>query len=110
MNAHIHAENMRLYAEDATKTDKPWELWEFKSFGMEDWQTLNSNPTWGFATEYRRKVKEADPRDAERYHWIRETFVDDGAVWPRDVSLAKTGEELDAAIDAAIAAAKENKS
>ena len=110
MNAHIHAENMRLYAEDATKTDKPWELWEFISFGMEDWQTLNSSPTWGFATEYRHKVKEADPRDAERYHWMRETFVDDGVIWPRDVSLAKTGEELDAAIDAAIAAAKGDKS
>ena len=110
MNAHIHAENMRLYAEDATKTAKPWELWEFISLGMEDWQTLNSSPTWGFATEYRRKVKEADPRDAERYHWMRETFVDDGAVWPRGVSLAKTGEELDAAIDAAIAAAKGDKS
>ena len=108
MNSHIHAKSMMLYAEDAAKTAKPWELWEFISFGMEDWQTLDSNPNWGFATDYRRK-KRADPRDAERYHWMRETFVDDGVVWPRDVSLAKTGEELDAAIDAAIAAAKENK-
>ena len=60
MNAHIHAENMRLYAEDATKTDKPWELWEFISLGMEDYQTLESNPNWGFDTEYRRVVKEPD--------------------------------------------------
>lgn len=72
MNAHIHAENMRLYAEDATKTDKPWELWEFISFGMEDYQTLESNPNWDFATEYRRKIKKANPRGAERAALYRE--------------------------------------
>lgn len=25
---HPHAENMKLYAEDAMKTNEPWELWE----------------------------------------------------------------------------------
>lgn len=128
MNAHIHAENMRLYAEDATKTDKPWELWEFISFGMEDWQTLNSNPTWGFATEYRRKVEEADPQgadalDAERWWFIKRklclTGNGDGTCamqalnlparilgWP-DVGELAIAQFLDGAIDAAIAAAKE---
>lgn len=30
MPAHIHAELMAQYAEDALITDKPWELWEYK--------------------------------------------------------------------------------
>ena len=107
MNAHIHAENMRLYAEDATKTDKPWELWEFKSLGMEDWQTLESNPTWGFATEYRREVKEADPRgadalDAERYRWLRDKWFDNE---PESINMGRAKGQcgLDASVDAAIA-------
>ena len=28
MTAHKHAALMLQYAEDAAKTDKPWELWE----------------------------------------------------------------------------------
>ena len=108
MNAHIHAENMRLYAEDATKTDKPWELWEFISFGMEDYQTLKTNPNWGFATEYRRKIKEPDQLDAERYRWLRDEWLDNE---PEAINMerAKGQRGLDAAIDAAIAAAKGNK-
>ena len=110
MNAHIHTKNMRLYAEDAAITSKPWELWEFISFGMEDWQTLDSNPNWGFATEYRRK-KRADPRDAdsldaERYRWLRDEWLNNE---PEAINMerAKGQRGLDAAIDAAIAAAKE---
>jgi hypothetical protein len=39
--------------------------------------------------------------DAARYRWMRRTFVADDESWPDDVSNAKNGEELDAAIDAA---------
>lgn len=86
MTAHTHAENMLLYAEDAAKTAEPWKLWEFISFGMEDYQPLTSNPNWGFATSYRRKAQERrDPQDAERYHWMRKIFTDDDQSWPDDV-------------------------
>ena len=108
MNAHIHAENMQLYAEDAAKTAKPWELWEFISFGMEDWQTLDSNPNWGFATEYRRKVKEADPQAdtqtaalLERIDRLAEAGVCQMTTGGKHAFLKD--------IRAAIAAAKENK-
>ena len=126
---HLHAESMMLYAEDAAKTAKPWELWEFISFGMEDWQTLDSNPNWGFATDYRRK-KRADPRDvdaldAERWRFIKRklclTGNGDGTCamqalnlpariigWP-DVGELAIAQFLDAAIDAAITESKENK-
>ena len=108
MNSHIHAENMQLYAEDAAKTNKPWELWEFISFGMEDWQTLKSHPNWGFATDYRRKIKEPNQLDAERYRWLRDEWLNNE---PEAINMerAKGQRGLDAAIDAAIAAAKENK-
>ena len=129
MNAHIHAENMMLYAEDAAETAKPWELWEFISFGMEDWQSLDSNPNWGFATEYRRKKmadpRDADAQDAECWRFIRRKLClsdnGDGTCsmqalnlparilgWP-DVGELAMAQFLDAAIYAAIAAAKENK-
>lgn len=54
--AHIHAESMKLYAEDAMTTDEPWELWEFSPDGIE-WDNLMDNPIWLIGVKYRRKVK-----------------------------------------------------
>lgn len=54
MTAHKHAENMRLYAQDAAKTDSPWERWEVKVNNGE-WCEVNSNPKWFDYWEYRRK-------------------------------------------------------
>lgn len=57
MTAHIHAENMRLYAEDALETETPWERWEFK-FGCDgDWLPVTEHPVWDTRSEYRRKTK-----------------------------------------------------
>ncbi|WP_320533624.1 hypothetical protein [Robbsia andropogonis] len=39
--------------------------------------------------------------DAYRYQWLRRTFIADDESWPDDVAEAKTGEQLDVAIDAA---------
>ena len=50
--AHPHAENMRLYAEDAAETGTPWERWEFESAGK--WIRLLHHPDWKFDNEYRR--------------------------------------------------------
>ena len=30
MAAHVHAELMDQYAQDATKTNKPWEFWQLE--------------------------------------------------------------------------------
>ena len=54
MTAHKHAENMRLYAQDAAETDKPWERWEVK-INNGEWCELNGNPNWVEDWGYRRK-------------------------------------------------------
>ena len=59
MPAHKHAELMRLYAEDALETDKPWELWEWRRPG-ETWQVFINDedvPCWYLDIEYRRKPR-----------------------------------------------------
>ena len=43
---------MRLYAEDAAETDKPWERWEFGS--GDHWVSLANQPGWMTEYEYRR--------------------------------------------------------
>lgn len=58
MNPHPHAENMRLYAEDAAETDKPWERWEFRSvYDAYEWWPFSEHPTWDPSNIYRRKPK-----------------------------------------------------
>lgn len=53
---HIHSENMALYAEDAKKTDKPWELWQIKA-GSSDWISCKFSPAWDPCCQFRRKPK-----------------------------------------------------
>ena len=57
MTAHIHAELMLQYAQDASTTDKPWELWEFRCDEYEKWTVLTGNPAWDDDTKYRRKPR-----------------------------------------------------
>ena len=56
---HKHADNMKLYWEDAMETDKPWERWEMKYIHPRSrgWDVLGSNPKWDTDFEYRRKHK-----------------------------------------------------
>ena len=58
MTAHIHAENMRLYAEDAAETDKPWERWELRANMLTNagWTSFTEAPTWVSNLYYRRKL------------------------------------------------------
>jgi hypothetical protein len=49
---------------------------------------------------------EQDRIDAERYRWMRRTFINDDESWPDDVAFATTEEKLDVAIDAAKGASK----
>lgn len=57
MPAHIHAELMAQYAEDAKTTDKPWELWEYYDSNLREWQPFTWYPSWHPDTKYRRKPK-----------------------------------------------------
>lgn len=52
---HPHAENMKLYAEDAMTTNEPWKLWEVCIY--DEWNPLSKNPEWGTDRLYRRKPR-----------------------------------------------------
>jgi hypothetical protein len=51
-------------------------------------------------------AQEGDARDAARYRWLRHAINRDDT-WPSDVANAVTGEELEAAIDAAMSASQD---
>ena len=54
MTKHVHADLMKLYAEDAMETDKPWLRWEF--YAHEKWITFeHGGPSWVVGSCYRRK-------------------------------------------------------
>ncbi|OCA55171.1 hypothetical protein [Photorhabdus namnaonensis] len=55
MAAHVHAENMALYAQDALKTDEPWKLWEYHDDNMGLWKNVITHPSWDYRSTYRRK-------------------------------------------------------
>lgn len=57
MTAHIHAALMLQYAQDASTTEKPWEMWEFRCDEHEKWAVLTGNPAWDDDTKYLRKPR-----------------------------------------------------
>ena len=57
MNKHPHAELMKLYAEDAMTTEKPWQLWEFQPKDEAVWYRLTNHPAWSHEAKYRRRAK-----------------------------------------------------
>ena len=62
---HRHAELMKIYAEDAMETERPWERWEYRYSADGEWIPLvnhpchdsNQHPEWNDYTEYRRKPR-----------------------------------------------------
>ena len=57
MTAHVHAENMRLYAEDAAETEQPWERWQWRYGPHEYWQPLSPECQFIQNKEYRRRPR-----------------------------------------------------
>jgi hypothetical protein len=62
--AHVHAALMLQYAQDAAKTDRPWERWEYSDTATlnqhgekirDDWYDCGDNPDWCPNVQYRRK-------------------------------------------------------
>lgn len=54
---HVHAASMKLYAEDAAETDKPWERWEAQVTGQTRWNPCLEGLYWATYNSYRRKRK-----------------------------------------------------
>ena len=57
MTAHKHAHLMMQYAHDALETDKPWERWELRPMGSEQWHTCSGWIDFSERFEYRHKPR-----------------------------------------------------
>lgn len=61
--AHIHAEVMAQYAEDAKVHDEPWKLWQYYVSGT--WENCENHPSWYSESLYRRKPRTVKIGDIE---------------------------------------------
>jgi hypothetical protein len=55
---HPHVDRMFEYAEDALKTERPWERWQIRI--LNDWFDIVTHPEWNEFVEYRRKPDQKD--------------------------------------------------
>jgi len=78
---HPHAENMRLYAEDAMETDKPWERWEYESHMLGGWKPVACHPYWEQDIRYRRKPRTITINGHEVPEPMREAPEDGCSYW-----------------------------
>lgn len=93
MAAHIHAELMALYAQDALETDKPWERWQFRNDKSHPWTNCISYVAFCEASQYRRKQKTIlingievpEPfrgiLESGKKYWCPNLIYEDGADW-----------------------------
>lgn len=83
MTAHIHAENMKLYAQDAAETDDPAARWEFQSAYTDGkWTSLPADhPQWDERAFYRRKPRTHMVNGFEVPEPMREAPIDGTLVW-----------------------------
>lgn len=80
MTAHVHAELMAQYAEDARETDKPWERWEY-CIGSEWFQCREAHMHWSVEHQYRRKPRTININGYEVPEPMREAPDDGTWVW-----------------------------
>ena len=57
MTAHKHAALMMQYAQDALETETPWERWQFRPVGVENWLDGGCGISFSDLCEYRRKPR-----------------------------------------------------
>ena len=100
MSAHVHAESMRLYAEDAAETDKPWERWDISSYrGV--WVQCQCHPKWDLCVQYRRKPRTININGIEVPEPLREAPEIGSYFWvpnipiPSPYRLSWEGKEVD---------------
>ena len=60
MMRHRHADAMALFAEDAKRTNTPWQYWEISSDDGETWCTCYFPPCWNESYLYRRILQTID--------------------------------------------------
>ena len=92
------------YAKPAAPVELPEPFGYFKPF-VDGWMDCKETDE-GARPLYEAPQPQADARDAERYRWLRDEWLNNE---PEAINMerAKGQRGLDAAIDAAIAAAKE---
>lgn len=61
--AHIHADLMAQYAEDAKVHDEPWKLWQYGD--QDGWADCGNHPSWFPDGIYRRKPRTIQIGDYE---------------------------------------------
>jgi hypothetical protein len=54
MTAHIHADLMLQYAQDAMTSPEPWKFWQHRN-DVHDWEDCIYSPVWSASYNYRRK-------------------------------------------------------
>ena len=81
MSKHPHAENMKLYAKDAAKSDKPWEKWETKFKRDNYWLTLHKNPDWNTEKDYRHIDEYREFKNAQESGKIIQMIDKETGVW-----------------------------
>lgn len=57
MTAHKHAALIMQYAQDALETETPWERWQFRPVGAENWLDSRCGISFSDLCEYRRKPR-----------------------------------------------------
>lgn len=73
--AHIHAEFMKQYAEDAAETDEPWRRWEHWEKVNGRWFSLHGHPSWHETKRYRRKPRTININGHEVPEPLRQALV-----------------------------------
>jgi hypothetical protein len=81
MTAHKHAQNMLIYANDAYKTDRPWDLWECKSLESDKFTRMTMHPGWRDNFEYRHKIKTININGFEVPEPLREEPIKNSIYW-----------------------------
>lgn len=84
---------------------EPFGYFKAEPFGWRDCAETDE----GAIALYEAPQPQADGRDAQRYRWLIDYFISDRVDLDDAIVAAKTSEDIAKIIDAAIAAAKENK-
>lgn len=64
--SHLHAENMKMYAEDAMISPEPWKMWQSRKLDSNiPYKDCVTHPHWLEEFEYRRKPKTVIIGDTE---------------------------------------------
>lgn len=87
MPAHRHATSMRQYAEDAMKTETPWDRWEMSDDAVR-WTPCDYHPDWDTSMLYRHRPRTININGFEVPEPLRE-LPDSGNVYLAQIAAMK---------------------